>query len=173
VKLRIGLLMLVCIGVSVLQSVLPLLLAVRDARADLLLCVVLYLALHDEWVQGGALSLFAGYLSDLGSAMPVGLYSFLAVLTFVVIRLAASAFKTDRGPRVVVLAVAASLVHSLFASLLFRFLVQGGGAFRLHLAGALWSALATGLGGLFVFAVLRRIDEGFRQHESAATGRGF
>lgn len=170
-KQRNALVMLVCFAASLLQSVFPFLLSLRDARADLLLCVILYLALHDEWVQGAALSLFAGYLADLGSATPLGLYSFLAVLTFVVLRLGASAFKAERGPRVAVLGFAASLVHSVLASLVFRFLLRGG-VFRVHLASALWSAAATGLAALVVFAVLRRIDEGYLQGDHAF-GRGF
>lgn len=170
-KLRNALVMLVCFCASLLQSVVPFLLSLRDARPDLLLGVVLYLALHDEWVRGGALSLFAGYLADLGSGTPLGFYSFLAVVAFLALRLGFSAFKTDRGPRVAVLGFGASLVHSLLASVLYRSVLRGT-VFKVHLASELWSAAATGLGALLVFAVLRRIDEGFLQGEHAL-GRGF
>jgi rod shape-determining protein MreD len=176
VTVRIALVLFVCLAASVLESVFPFLLHLRDARADLLLCVVLYLALHDEWVQGAALSLGAGYLADLTSATPAGFYTFLAVLTFVVVRLTGSAFKSEAGPQIAVLAFFASLAHSLVASALFRFVIPGERALLLHVSGAIWSAVATGLGALLVFAVLRRIDAGFLHGEAApraSSGKGF
>jgi cell shape-determining protein MreD len=69
-RLRVVLVLLVCLGLSILESTIPFLLHLKATRADLLLVVVLYLALHDEVVQGAALSLAAGYLSDLTSAAP-------------------------------------------------------------------------------------------------------
>ena len=174
--LRLALVLLVCFAASVVESVVPLLAGLRDARPDLLLCVVLYVALHDEWVPGAALALCTGYLSDLSSATPTGLYGFLAVLTFVVVRTTASAFKAERGFPVAVLAFAASLVHSLFAAVLFRFVMRGvSGSFLLHTSGVLWSAAATGVGAIPVFAVLSRIDKGFLQGEAAprAARKGF
>ncbi|HET9753312.1 MAG TPA: rod shape-determining protein MreD, partial [Myxococcales bacterium] len=80
-KLRNAIILAVCVGLSVLESVIPFLFHLRAARPDLLLVVVLYLALHDDVVQGAALSAGAGYLSDLTSATPAFLYTFLAVLT--------------------------------------------------------------------------------------------
>ena len=81
--LRIVLVILVCVALGVIESVVPFLFHLTAARPDLLLIVVLYLALHDDVVEGAALSAAAGYLSDLTSATPAFLYTFLAVLTFV------------------------------------------------------------------------------------------
>lgn len=166
-KLRAAVILLFCLAASVLESSIPVLFHLRAARADLLLCVVLYLALHDEWVQGAALSLCAGYLADLSSATPPCLYSFLAVVTFVVVRVTASAFKAEGGPQAAVLAFAASLAHSLLASVLFRFVVPTEKGILLHVGGAIWSALATGAAALLVFPLLRGIDRGFLQGEAA------
>jgi rod shape-determining protein MreD len=164
---RAAVILLVCLAASVLESSLPFLFHVRDARADLLLCVILYLALHDEWVQGATLSLCAGYLADLSSATPPCLYSFLAVVTFVVVRVTASAFKAEGGPQAAVLAFAASLAHSLLASVLFRFVVPDEKGMLLHVGGAIWSAVATGLSALVVFPILLGIDRSFQQGEAA------
>jgi len=54
-RLRNALILLVCAGLAVVESVLPFVFHLRAARPDLLLVVVLYLALHDEVVQGAAL----------------------------------------------------------------------------------------------------------------------
>jgi rod shape-determining protein MreD len=157
--LRVGLVLLVCLGLSILESTIPFLLHLKATRADLLLVVVLYLALHDEVVQGAALSLAAGYLSDLTSAAPPCLYTLLAVFTFVVVRLAGSAIKTDGGLQSAVIAFAASLVHSSLASLLFHFVAPGSEGLVLKVTPLFWSALGTAIAAPAVFSILRRLDK--------------
>jgi rod shape-determining protein MreD len=169
VSLRIALVILVCTILAVIESVLPFLLHLRSARPDLLLSVVLYLALHDDIMQGTALSAAAGYLSDLTSATPAFLYTFLAVLTFVVVRTAGGALKTEGGAQSAAVAFGASVVHSLIASVLFGFVVGVG--FHVEPQPLLWSAFGTALAAPFVFAILRRLDSGFVKAESAATAR--
>ena len=168
-KLRIFLVVLVCMALAVLESVIPFLLHLRAARADLLLSVVLYLALHDDIVQGAALSAAAGYLSDLTSATPAFLYTFLAVLTFVVVRMAGSALKTEGGVQSAAIAFGASVIHSIVASMLFGFVLGVG--FHLELAPLLWSAFGTALAAPFVFAILGKLDSGFPKAEGAVQGR--
>lgn len=167
-KLRIVLVIAVCAALSVLESVIPFLLHLRSARPDLLLIVVLYLALHDDIVQGAALSAAAGYFSDLTSATPPFLYTFLAMLTFVVLRVLGSALKTEGGVQSAVVAFGASLVHSLTATAVFGFFTGSG--FHLELAPLLWSAFGTALAAPVVFLVLRRMDMGFLHADEA---RGF
>jgi rod shape-determining protein MreD len=158
-KLRIALVLLVCLGLSILESTVPFLLHLKAVRADLLLSVVLYLAIHDEVVQGAALSLAAGYLSDLTSATPPCLYTVLAVLTFVVVRLGASAIKTDGGMQSAAVAFAASLIHSSIAAVLFHFVAPGSEGLVLKLSPLFWSALGTAIAAPAVFSVLRRLDK--------------
>ncbi len=157
--LRVVLVILVCMALAVVESVAPFLLHLRSARADLLLVVVLYLALKDDVVQGAALSAVAGYLSDLTSATPAFLYTFLAVLTFVVLRLGGSALKTEGGPQSAAVAFGASVVHSLIATLVLGFFTGAG--FHLELGPLLWSAAGTALSAPLVFLILRRLDAGF------------
>jgi rod shape-determining protein MreD len=169
VSLRIALVVLVCLALAVLESVVPFIFHLRAARPDLLLSAVLYLALHDDVVEGAALSAVAGYLSDLTSATPAFLYTFLAVLTFVVIRTAGSALRTEGGVQSAAVAFGASLVHSLVATLLFGFFAGAG--FHLEFAPLLWSAFGTALAAPLVFAVLRRLDAGFVHAEGPAPRR--
>lgn len=158
-NLRVILVLLLCLVLSVLESVVPFLLHLRAARADLLLVVVLYLGLHDDVVEGAALSAAAGYLADLTSATPACLYTFLAVLTFVVIRTAGSALRTEGGAQSAAIAFGASLIHSAIAALLLSFVVGGGHTFQV--APLLWSALGTAVTAPAVFFALRRIDSAF------------
>ena len=157
--LRIVLVILVCVALGVIESVVPFLFHLKAARADLLLIVVLYLALHDDVVEGAALSAAAGYLSDLTSATPAFLYTFLAVLTFVVVRLGGSALKTEGGLQSAAVAFGASLVHSLIATLVFGFFTGAG--FHLEIGSLLWSAAGTAIAAPIVFSILRRLDAGF------------
>lgn len=159
INLRVILVLLLCLVLSVLESVAPFLLHLRSARADLLLSVVLYLALHDDAVQGAALSAAAGYLADLTSATPACLYTFLAVLTFVVTRTAGSALRTEGGVQSAAIAFGASLIHSALAALMLSFVV--GGSLTLQIAPLLWSALGTAIAAPAVFFALRRIDSAF------------
>ncbi len=162
-SLRVALVVLVCLLFSVLESVVPFLFHLRVARADLLLSVVLYLALHDDVIEGAALSAVAGYLADLTSATPACLYTFLAVLTFVIVRTTGSALKTDGGLQSAAIAFVASLVHSAVAALLLGFVASG--VFSIQITPLLWSALGTAIAAPFVFNILRRIDAGFLHAE--------
>ena len=157
--LRNGLVVLVCAALGVLESVIPFLLHLKAARPDLLLIVVLYLALNDDVMQGAALSAVAGYFSDLTSATPPFLYTFLAVLTFVVLRIAGSALKTEGGAQSAAVAFGASMVHSLIATAVFGFFTGAG--FHLEVPPLLWSAFGTALAAPIVFSILRRLDAGF------------
>jgi rod shape-determining protein MreD len=167
-SLRIALVVLVCMALAVVESVLPFLLHLRSARPDLLLVVVLYLALHDDVVEGAALSAVAGYFSDLTSATPAFLYTFLAVFTFVVLRMGGSALKTEGGAQSSAVAFGASLIHSLVATVVFGFFTGAG--FHLEIPPLLWSAVGTAVAAPMVFLILRRLDAGFL-NEGAAAGR--
>jgi len=168
VKLRAALVLLVAVVLTILESVIPHLLHLKTARPDLLLIVVLYLALHDDVMEGAALSAGVGYLSDLTSATPAFLYTFLAVLTFVVVRTAGAALRTEGGLQSAAVAFGASLGHSLVATLVFGFFTGAGMHFEL--GPMLWSAFGTALAAPLVFAVLRRLDAGFQHGEEAPGG---
>jgi rod shape-determining protein MreD len=165
VTLRIALVIAMCAVLAVAESVIPFLLHLRAARPDLLLVLVLYLALHDDVIQGAALSAAAGYFSDLTSATPAFLYTFLAVLTFVVLRIAGSGLKTEGGAQSAVVAFGASLVHSLIATAVFGFFTGAG--FHLDPGSLLWSAFGTALAAPFVFFMLRRLDANFVHAEES------
>jgi len=157
----------ICLAASILESVFPFVFRLSAARADLLLVVVLYLALNDEVIPGAALSLGAGYLSDLTSATPSCLYTVLAVLTFAVVRIGGNAVKTDGGFQSMAVAFVASLVHSTLAAVLFYFVSPGSEGLVLQFPPLLWSAVATAAVAPLVFSVLRRLDKGFVPADAA------
>lgn len=162
--LRVILVILVCLALAVVESVIPFLFHLRAARPDLLLVVVLYLALHDDIMEGAALSAVAGYLTDLTSATPPFLYTFLAVLTFIVLRLGGSALKTEGGVQSAAVAFGASMIHSVIATLVFGGFTGAGMHFEF--GPLLWSATGTAIAAPIVFSILRRLDAGFLQRDA-------
>jgi cell shape-determining protein MreD len=124
--------------------------------------------LRDDIMQGAALSAAAGYLSDLTSATPAFLYTFLAVLTFVVVRTAGAALRTEGGIQSAAVAFGASLGHSILATLIFGSFTGAG--FHLEISTMIWSAFGTALAAPLVFAVLRRVDANFIHGEEAPGG---
>ena len=166
--LRVTLILILCLVATVLESVFPFLFGLRLARADLLLSVVLYVALNDEVITGAGLAALAGYLGEIGSASPSGLYTFLAVLTWLVVRLGARGLRSEGGVSSAAVAFGTSLVHSLFAASLFYLVVPAPAEFGWRLGTAVPSALMTGLAAPVVFGLLRRIDALFLP--SAAEG---
>jgi rod shape-determining protein MreD len=168
VTLRAALVVLIAVGLAILESVIPHLLHLRAARPDLLLIVVLYLALRDDVMQGAALSATAGYLSDLTSATPAFLYTFLAVLTFVVVRTAGAALRTEGGIQSAFVAFGASLGHSLLATIVFGLFTGAG--LHFEISTLLWSAFGTALAAPAVFSILRRVDSGFQHGEEPVRG---
>jgi rod shape-determining protein MreD len=167
--LRFFLVIFICFLLAIAESILPFLIHLRAARVDLLLVVVLYLSLHDDVMEGAALSAVAGYLADLTSATPAFLYTFLAVLTFVVLRTGGGGLKTEGGLQSAAVAFGAAIVHSLIASLVFGFFTGAG--VHVQTQALLWSAFGTALLAPLVFAILRRLDAGFL-HVEGPTPRG-
>jgi len=161
VTLRVALVLLVCLVATVVESVFPFLFGLTRARADLLLSVVLYLALNDQAISSAGLSAAAGYLGELSSATPTGLYTLLAMLTWVVVRLTARGLRSDGGPLSAAIAFGASLVHSLLAAGLFFLVAPAPAELSWGPAAALLSALMTGAAAPVIFGVLRRIDAHF------------
>jgi rod shape-determining protein MreD len=156
--LRVSLVLLVCLVATVVESVFPFLFGLRLARADLLLSVVLYLALNDELVMGAALSAAAGYLGEISSATPAGLYTFLAVVTWAVVRVSARGLRSDGGISSALVAFATSIVHSLMAAALFYVVMPKPAELNWRIGIALPSAVMTAVAAPIVFGLLRRID---------------
>jgi rod shape-determining protein MreD len=156
--LRVSLVLLVCLVASVAESVFPFLLGLTRARADLLLSVVLYLALNDEILTGAGLSAVAGYLGEIGSASPPGLSVFLAVLTWVIVRLGARGLRSDGGPLSALIAFGACLAHAALAAGLYYLVSPAPAELSFRLTTALPSALMTAAMAPVVFGLLHRID---------------
>ena len=98
-------------------------------RIDVTLVLVVFLGLRANTVEGAFTSFCIGYLLDVFIGRPTGLYPFLAVLVFLLVRLLASFVDARARALFAALAGAATFTHALFA-VFFSWLtsLRGGGA---------------------------------------------
>src|SRR5262249_890100 len=78
---------------------------------DVTIAIVAFLSLRANLVEGAFSSYAVGYLLDLMSGHPTGLYTFLAVFTFLIGRLAASLVEVRSALLFVIFTMAADLGH--------------------------------------------------------------
>jgi rod shape-determining protein MreD len=137
-----------------------------------LLPMVIYLGMAPDTslARGAALSFALGTIIDVASGHPIGLMTFVHVLTLIVAR--AGAFRLIMRGRVsqVLITSIAAAAGSLIALSLVRMLRPGDQlesvSIRYTLVAVLAPSLATGAVAPFVFRLMRRIDN-FRRQEAA------
>ena len=124
-------------------------------RIDVTVVLVAFLALRATLLEGAFTAFTVGYLLDLMSGQPTGLYTFLAVFTFLVGRLV-STFVDVRGAMSFALfAMGADVGHSLLAAFFTWLTVKDGTA---SLTGVPLQVMLTGAAALVLFPLLRRFE---------------
>lgn len=135
-------------------------------RIDVTVSLVAFLALRAS-TQAGAVSAFAiGYLLDLMSGRPTGLYTFLAVLLFLMARLAASLVDVRSAATFALFAMGADASHALLA-FLFSWMTarkEIGGPV-MALSAIPLQVLLTGAASLLLYPLLRKLDPGGERPE--------
>lgn len=131
-------------------------------RIDVTVALVTFLALRASTMEGAFASYGIGYLLDLMSGRPTGLYTFLAVLTFLVARLAASLVDVRTRAAFALFVVGADLGHGLLA-FFFSWMTSRGGAPAGSLTSLPVQALLTGLAAFALYPLLRRFEGEDRQ----------
>jgi hypothetical protein len=126
-------------------------------RIDVTVVLVAFLALRATLLEGAFSAFAVGYLLDLMSGQPTGLFTFLAVLTFLVGRLV-STFVDVRGALSFALfAMGADVGHSLLSAFFTWLTVKEGST---SLSGLPLQVVLTGAAALALFPLLRRFEAG-------------
>lgn len=126
-------------------------------RIDVTVVLVAFLALRATLLEGAFSAFAVGYLLDLMSGQPTGLFTFLAVFTFLVGRLV-STFVDVRGALSFALfAMGADVGHSLLSAF-FTWLTVKEGSTASLLSGLPLQVLLTGAAALALFPLLRRFE---------------
>ncbi len=129
-------------------------------RIDVTLALVVFLGLRANTLEGAFTSFAIGYLLDVFTGRPTGLYPFLAVLVFLLVRLLASFVDARARALYAALTGAATFGHALLA-VFFSWLtsLSGGGAVATLSGVPLQIALAS-LTAMLLWPVLVKLDPG-------------
>jgi len=134
-------------------------------RIDVTVTLVAFLALRASTQEGAIASFVIGYLLDLMTGRPTGLYTFLAVLLFLLGRLAASLVDVRTGPRFALFAMGADAAHGVLAFLFSWLTAPKGAGPAMSLATLPLEVVLTGAVSLAIYPLLRKLDPGTERPE--------
>jgi len=154
----IGLVVLALLLLTV-QSVVLQALDIQSLRVEVTVLMVAFLSLRATRGSGATCAFALGYLLDLMSGRPTGLFAFLAVLLFLIARGLSSVVDIRTPVAFALFAAAADTVHGLLAVFFVWLTSRGPGAAAL-LSALPGQVLLTGLAALLLFPLLRRLDPG-------------
>ena len=142
------------------ESVVVKYLGLSVSRIDVTVAIIAFLALRAGTLEGAFSSFCLGYLLDLMSGRPTGLYTFLAVLVFLLGRLAAQLVNLRSALGFALFAMAADLAHGLLA-IFFQWLATGASEAVASNLGAIPLQVGlTGLAAALLYPLLQRLDSG-------------
>jgi hypothetical protein len=153
-----------------LESVLVKYLGLTLARIDVTVAIVAFLSLRAGLLEGASGAFVVGYLLDLMSGRPTGLYTFLAVLTFLLGRAARSLVEV-RGPGGFALyAMGMDAVHGLLALLVTWLTSKTLGVAVLSPAGLPLEVILTGAAAFCLYPLLQRFGPAAERVEPGLLG---
>jgi rod shape-determining protein MreD len=127
-------------------------------RIDVTVAVIGFLALRAGTLEGAFSSFFIGYLVDLISARPTGLYTFLAVVGFLFGRLAASIVEVRTALGFALFVMAGDAIHGFLAILMSWLVSRSGGVSGGVFSGMPLQVLVTGIAALCLYPALRKME---------------
>ena len=158
--MKFGLTVLIALFLLSVESVVVKHLGLAVSRIDVTVAIVAFLALRAGTLEGSLSAFGVGYLMDLMSGRPTGLYTFLAVLVFGVGRLAAQLVSVRSGTGFALFAMAADLGHGLAAVFLSWLTSPNAQAVPSTLAALPLQSILTGVAAGLLYPLLKRIDAG-------------
>ncbi len=147
-----------------LESVVVKYLGFSVSRIDVTIAIVAFLSLRASMLEGAFSSFAVGYLLDLMSGHPTGLYTFLAVFVFLMARLAASLVEVRSAFLFLMFTMAADLGHGLLA-VFFSWLTSRDADFGSALSALPMQVALTGTAALCLYPLFRKIDSGGERAE--------
>ena len=153
---------LVTLGLALLlltlESVVVQQLGLAISRIDVTVVLVAFLAVRANTREGAISAFSVGYLLDLMSGQPTGLFTFLAVLTFLVGKLVVSLVEVRGRVAFVLFAMGADVGHGLLASFFTWMTTKDGGSASALLPGLPLQVTLTGVAAALLYPLLRRFE---------------
>ncbi len=150
-----------------IESVLVKYLGFAVTRIDVTVAIIVFLALRASTLEGAFSSFAIGYLLDVMSGQPTGLYTFLGVLTFLMSRLAASLVDVRTAPAFALFVMGADLGHGLLA-MFFTWMTSKSAGSLLSLGPFVLQVFLSGVAAVALYPLLRRFDPGTDRPEIGA-----
>jgi rod shape-determining protein MreD len=128
------------------------------ARIDVTVAIVAFLSLRAGLLEGAVASYAVGYLLDLMTGRPTGLYTLLAVVTFLLGRVAAGLVDVRTARSFALFAMAADATHGVLA-----WGISGVSSKQISLSalsGLPLEVLLTGAAALLLYPLLKRFGLG-------------
>lgn len=157
---RVGLSLLFGLILLTLESVAVKYVEMPVARIDVTVALVAFLSLRAFTLEGAVSAFGLGYLLDLMSGRPTGLYTFLGVLTFLAGRLAGSLVEVRNRSSFALFAAAADAGHALLALLLSWLITAESGGFGAGMSALPLQVVLTGAAAYAMHPLLRHLDPG-------------
>ena len=112
---RVAVALGLALGLLTVESVAAQFTSHAVAGLDVTVVIVTFLALRARWLEGAVTAFGVGYLLDVVSGRPSGLYTFLAVLAFVAGKLGSSLVVVNSRQRFALFTAAVEAGHALVA----------------------------------------------------------
>lgn len=154
--IRVFLTLLLALFLLTIESVIVRYAGFSVTRIDVTVVLLVWLALRAPTLEGAAASFGVGYLLDLMSGRPTGLYTFLAVLTFLVGRVASGVVDVRSPAMLALFSVAASAGHGLLATLLSWMVTRENSAAPLYALPM--QVLLTGIAAILLNPLLKKLE---------------
>lgn len=144
------------------ESVVAKSLGLEATRIDVGLALVVWVGVRSPLVEGAVSAFAMGYLLDVFTGRPTGLFTFLAVLVFLLVRLAAIVIDGRTRASYGLLVGAVTVVHALLALAFTMLTASGTEGHVLSLQGVPLQVLLTVVAGQVLWKLLLRLEAGER-----------
>src|SRR5262249_2468692 len=163
---------LATVGIALLflsvESVLTRELGMQVTRIDVTLVLVVFLGLRAATLEGAFASFVIGYLLDVFTGRPTGLYTFLAVLVFLLTRMLSSLVDARSRALFAIVCAGAALGHGLLAAFFSWLTSRSGGGTMASLAGLPLEVTLCSVAAAVMWPLLRRLDPGTERPQAGA-----
>jgi rod shape-determining protein MreD len=138
-----------------------------QAPIDITVALIVYVGIFAPTVEGAFTAFALGYLLDALSGRPTGLYAFLAVLLFLVVRVANGLIDARTRGLYAMATGAATVAMGLLAAF-FTWMTSRAGGQAAGLKGLPWQVLFTFFAALLLWPLLRKVNPGQERPEPGA-----
>lgn len=148
------------------ETVLSQQMGLQIVRLDITWVLVVFLGLRASAIEGATAAFVIGYLLDVFTGRPTGLYSFLAVLTFLLTRMLSSFVDARARALFAIICAAATVGNGLLAAFFTWLTSRTGASVMLSLAGLPFQALFCAVAAAMLWPLLRKLDPAYERPQA-------